>query len=28
MTVQAQSGAPKQQLEALVETTLQMWPGR
>jgi AcrR family transcriptional regulator len=28
MAVQASSGAPKAQLEALVETTLQMWPGR
>lgn len=28
MAVQAGSGAPKAQLEAMVETTLQMWPGR
>jgi AcrR family transcriptional regulator len=28
MAVQASSGAPKAQLEATVETTLQMWPGR
>jgi AcrR family transcriptional regulator len=28
MAVQASSGASKQQLEALVETTLHMWPGR
>lgn len=28
MAVQAGSGAPKAQLEALVETALQMWPGR
>lgn len=28
MAVQAGSGAPRAQLEALVETTLQMWPGR
>jgi hypothetical protein len=28
MAVQAGSGAPKAQLEALVETALQMWPSR
>lgn len=28
MSVQAGSGAPKAQLEALVETALKMWPGR
>ena len=28
MAVQASSGAPKAQLEATVETALQMWPGR
>lgn len=28
MAVQASSGAPKAQLEATVETTLRMWPGR
>jgi len=28
MTVQAQSGASKHQLEGLVETALRMWPGR
>ena len=28
MAVQAGSGAPREQLEALVETTMQMWPGR
>lgn len=28
MSIQAGSGAPKAQLESLVETTLQMWPGR
>ena len=28
MSIQAGSGAPKAQLESLVETTLRMWPGR
>jgi AcrR family transcriptional regulator len=28
MSVQASSGAPKAQLEALVETSLAMWPGK
>ena len=28
MAIQAGSGAPREQLEALVETTMQMWPGR
>lgn len=28
MAVQAQSGAPQEQLESLVDTTLRMWPGR
>lgn len=28
MSIQAGSGAPNQQLEALVETSLAMWPGR
>ena len=28
MSVQAGSGAPKEQLEGLVETALQMWPGK
>ncbi len=28
MSIQAQSGAPRAQLEALVETSLKMWPGR
>jgi AcrR family transcriptional regulator len=28
MTLQASSGAPKEQLEALVETSLSMWPGK
>ncbi|MEO7749852.1 MAG: TetR/AcrR family transcriptional regulator, partial [Sphingomicrobium sp.] len=28
MAIQAGSGAPKSQLEALVETSLAMWPGK